>query len=214
LLGRVTDPKLVQLEKVPLIDVIFHPLGMVTLERAVQALKAEAKLIPAAAVVVGRVISCRFEQPENKNDDRLLIEVVGKLTLVNPLQLPNEKVVPFQFSGNVNDCRAVHVVNIVVVVHAKPGVTVAGHQHHCIELQPDHAEVKSIVPLVANEVILHQSRLLQFKNALVHVVHALSEGRVILVKLEQPEKALAIVVTELSVAGNLTEVKLVQVVHI
>jgi len=83
LLGRVTDPKLVQLEKVPLIDVIFHPLGMVTLERAVHELKAEAKLI-VAAVVVGRLISCRFEQPLNENDDRLLIEVVGKLTLVNP----------------------------------------------------------------------------------------------------------------------------------
>ena len=39
------------------------------------------------------------------------------------------------------------------------------------------------------------------------------EGKVILVKLAQPEKALAIVVTELRVAGNFTEVKLVQVVH-
>jgi hypothetical protein len=74
----------VQPEKVEAKEVMFHPLGMVTLERAVQALKVEAKLIPAAAVVVGRVISCRFEQPENENDDRLLIDVVGKLTLVNP----------------------------------------------------------------------------------------------------------------------------------
>jgi len=35
-----------------------------------------------------------------------------------------------------------------------------------------------------------------------------------LVKLAQLEKALAIVVTELSVAGNFTEVKLVQAEHI
>jgi len=42
----------------------------------------------------------------------------------------------------------------------------------------------------------------------------LREGKVILVKLAQPEKALAIVVTELRVAGNFTEVKLEQLEHI
>jgi phosphoribosylformylglycinamidine (FGAM) synthase PurS component len=73
----------VQLAKVEFKEVMVHPLGIVTLERAVHELKATDKLI-VAAVVVGKVISCRFEQPENENDDRLLIEVVGKLTLVNP----------------------------------------------------------------------------------------------------------------------------------
>jgi hypothetical protein len=73
----------VQLAKVEDKSVMVHPLGIVTLERAVHELKAEDKLI-VAAVVVGRLISCRFEQPENENDDRLLIDVVGKLTLVNP----------------------------------------------------------------------------------------------------------------------------------
>ena len=73
-----------QLAKVADKEVMVHPLGIVTLESAVQKLNAEAKLIPAAAVVVGRVIASRVLQPENENDDRLLIDVVGKLTLVNP----------------------------------------------------------------------------------------------------------------------------------
>ena len=73
--------------------------------------------------------------------------------------------------------------------------------------------IKSIVPLVANEVILHQSILTQPLKVALNDIHELSEGKVILVKLAQLAKALAIVVTELSVAGNFTEVKLAQLVH-
>jgi hypothetical protein len=54
---------------------------MVIDERAVH--EPKFKVIPEATVV-GKLISCRFEQPENDNEVKLLIEVVGKLILVNP----------------------------------------------------------------------------------------------------------------------------------
>jgi hypothetical protein len=67
-----------------------------------------------------------------------------------------------------------------------------------------------MVPLVAKEVIRHQSRSVQPEKVEVHVIHAFSEGSVILVKLLQLRKALARVVQESRAAGNFTEVRFEQ----
>ena len=194
--------------KAELIDPNVHPLGMVTVDSDVQPEKIVWIEIPEATVV-GSVISCKFVQPENDRKVKLLIDVVGKLTVVNEVPaIVNDD--GLKFSGNVNDCSALQFWKVKLIVHAKPDATVAGNHNHCIAAQPDQVDVKSIVPLVANEVILHQSRLLQFIKADDHAVHALREGNVILPNSTQVANALAIVVTEFSVGGRVTDCRFEQ----